>query len=107
MYEGILRIIHPESVASGIMIFVAVLGLIINIILTLILYRSLRKEDNVNIQSALWHFFGDLLNSIGVIVAVVLIHFTGWEIIDPIISIIISLIILNGGYKIIKMLGKC
>ena len=38
MYEGILRIIHPESVASGIMIFVAVLGLIINIILTLILY---------------------------------------------------------------------
>ena len=56
MYEGILRIIHPESVASGIMIFVAVLGLIINIILTLILYRSLRKEDNVNIQSALWHF---------------------------------------------------
>ena len=44
MYEGILRIIHPESVASGIMIFVAVLGLIINIILTLILYRSLRKK---------------------------------------------------------------
>lgn len=106
MYEGILRIIHPESVASGIMIFVAVLGLIINIILTLILFRSLRKEDNVNIQSALWHFFGDLLNSIGVIVAVVLIHFTGWEIIDPIISIIISLIILNGGYKIIKNAWK-
>ena len=51
-------------------------------------------------------FFGDLLNSIGVIVAVVLIHFTGWAIIDPIISIIISLIILNGGYKIPKMLGK-
>ena len=106
MYEGILRIIHPEPVASGIMIFVAVLGLIINIILTLILFRSLRKEDNVNIQSALWHFFGDLLNSIGVIVAVVLIHFTGWAIIDPIISIIISLIILNGGYKIIKNAWK-
>ena len=51
-------------------------------------------------------FFGDLLNSIGVIVAVVLIHFTGWEIIDPIISIIISLIILNGGYKIIKNAWK-
>ena len=36
----------------------------------------------------------------------VLIHFTGWEIIDPIISIIISLIILNGGYKIIKNAWK-
>ena len=59
------------------------------------------------IFKAHYGIFGDLLNSIGVIVAVVLIHFTGWEIIDPIISIIISLIILNGGYKIIKMLGKC
>ncbi|MEJ7417654.1 cation transporter, partial [Staphylococcus epidermidis] len=39
-------------------------------------------------------------------VAVVLIHFTGWAIIDPIISIIISLIILNGGYKIIKNAWK-
>ena len=59
MYEGILRIIHPESVASNVMIFVAVLGLIVNIILTLILFRSLRKEDNLNILIALCHFFGD------------------------------------------------
>lgn len=49
---------------------------------------------------------GDLLNSLGVIIAVVLIHFTGWEIIDPIISIVISLVILNGGYKIIKNAWK-
>lgn len=47
-------------------------------------------------------FYGDLLNSIGVIVAVVLIHFTGWRIIDPIISIVISIIILRGGYKITR-----
>ena len=46
-------------------------------------------------------FHGDLLNSIGVIVAVVLIYFT-WRIIDPIISIVISLIILRGGYKITR-----
>ncbi|MCH8647255.1 cation diffusion facilitator family transporter [Staphylococcus lugdunensis] len=106
MYEGVMRIIHPEPVESGVMVVIATLGLFVNIILTLILVRSLKKEDNINIQSALWHFMGDLLNSLGVIVAVVLIHFTGWEIIDPIISIIISLIIFNGGYKIIKNAWK-
>ena len=106
MYEGVMRIIHPEPVESGVMVVIATLGLLVNIILTLILVRSLKKEDNINIQSALWHFMGDLLNSLGVIVAVVLIHFTGWEIIDPIISIIISLIIFNGGYKIIQNAWK-
>ena len=105
-YEGVMRIIHPEPVESGVMVVIATLGLLVNIILTLILVISLKKEDNINIQSALWHFMGDLLNSLGVIVAVVLIHFTGWEIIDPIISIIISLIIFNGGYKIIKNAWK-
>ena len=81
---------------------IASIGLLVNIILTVILVRSLKQEDNINIQSALWHFMGDLLNSIGVIVAVVLIYFTGWRIIDPIISIVISLIILRGGYKITR-----
>lgn len=106
LYEGIMRIINPTPVEGNLMIIIATLGLIINIILTLILVRSLKMEDNINIQSALWHFIGDLLNSIGVIVAIVLILFTGWYIVDPIISIIISLIILKGGYKIIKNAWK-
>ena len=105
MYEGIMRIIHPRPVESGIMILIAFIGLIANIVLTIILMIS-KKENNINIQSALWHFIGDLLNSLGIIVAFVLIHFTGWNIVDPIISILISLIILRGGYKIIKNASK-
>ncbi|CCE57995.1 cation diffusion facilitator family transporter [Staphylococcus argenteus] len=102
LYEAIVRIIYPQQIESGIMFLIASIGLLVNIILTIILVRSLKQEDNINIQSALWHFMGDLLNSIGVIVAVVLIHFTGWRIIDPIISIVISIIILRGGYKITR-----
>ena len=89
MYEGIMRIIHPRPVESGIMILIAFIGLIANIVLTIILMISLKRENNINIQSALWHFIGDLLNSLGIIVAFVLIHFTGWNIVDPIISILI------------------
>ena len=63
MYEGIMRIIHPRPVESGIMILIAFIGLIANIVLTIILMISLKK-NNINIQSALWHFIGDLLNSL-------------------------------------------
>ena len=99
-YEAIVRIIFPKPVDSGLMLVIATIGLIVNIVLTIILVRSLKSENNINIQSALWHFMGDLLNSIGVIVAVVLIYFTGIQLIDPILSMVIALVILRGGYKI-------
>ena len=49
------------------MLVIATIGLIVNIVLTVILMRSLKNEQNINVQSALWHFVGDLLNSVGVI----------------------------------------
>lgn len=101
-YEGILRMINPQEVDVQLMLIISTIGLIVNIILTFILARSLKGEENINIQSALWHFIGDLLNSIGVIVAVAVIYFTNWVLIDPILSILISLIIFRGGYKIVK-----
>ncbi|TDM14672.1 cation diffusion facilitator family transporter [Macrococcus bovicus] len=101
-YEGIMRIVHPQQVDVKLMLTISLIGLVVNIILTLILARSLKGEDNINVQSALWHFIGDLLNSVGVIVAVVVIYFTHWVLIDPILSILISLIIFRGGYKIVK-----
>ncbi|MCS4487098.1 cation diffusion facilitator family transporter [Staphylococcus americanisciuri] len=101
-YEAILRIIYPKSIDSTLMFGIATIGLLVNIVLTIILVRSLKAENNINIQSALWHFMGDLLNSVGVIVAVVLIHLTGIQLIDPILSMIIALVILRGGYKIMR-----
>lgn len=101
-YEGVMRILHPQTVDVKLMLTISIIGLIVNIVLTIILARSLKDEDNINVQSALWHFIGDLLNSVGVIVAVVIIYFTHWVLIDPILSILISIIILRGGYKIVK-----
>lgn len=99
-YEAIMRILYPRQVESNLMLIIATIGLIVNIILTIILMRSLKNENNINIQSALWHFLGDLLNSVGVIVAVLLIFFTGIQLIDPILSMVISVVIFRGGYKI-------
>ncbi|QMV39901.1 cation diffusion facilitator family transporter [Cohnella cholangitidis] len=100
--EGIKRMIHPQQVDLTMMLAIATIGLIVNITLTLILSRSMKAENNLNVKSALWHFIGDLLSSIGVIVSAILIRFTGWQVLDPLISMVIGGIICVGGYKIIR-----
>lgn len=100
--EGIRRAIQPEEIDLSLMLIIASIGLIVNIILTTILSRSMKNEENLNIQSALWHFIGDLLSSVGVILSAIIIYFTGFIIVDPIISIIIGIIIFTGGAKIIR-----
>ncbi len=100
--EGIRRMIQPEEIQLGLMLTIATIGLIVNIVLTTILSRSIKDEDNLNVRSALWHFIGDLLSSIGVIVSGVLIYFTSWSILDPIISMVIGCIIFIGGARIIR-----
>lgn len=101
-FEGIRRLIVPEEIDLPLMLTIAVIGLIVNIVLTYILSRSVKEEDNLNIRSALWHFIGDLLSSIGVIVSAVLIYFTSWIVFDPIISMVIGGIIFTGGAKILR-----
>lgn len=100
--EGARRFVTQPEIDFGIMLVIAVIGLIVNIILTALLSRSMKEENNLNIRSALWHFIGDLLSSIGVILSALLIYFTNWHIFDPIISIIIGGIIFGGGAKIIR-----
>lgn len=100
--EGIKRMIEPREIDLPLMLTISTIGLIVNIILTYILSKSMKEEENLNIKSALWHFIGDLLNSIGVIFSALLIYFTGFTLIDPLISIVIGSVIFIGGAKIIR-----
>ncbi|TCM99646.1 cobalt-zinc-cadmium efflux system protein [Paenibacillus sp. BK033] len=101
-YEGVQRQIHPEPVDMGLMLGIAVIGLIVNVVLTLLLHRSAKEEENLNVKSALWHFIGDTLSSAGVIVSAILMKATGILLFDPIISMVIGGIIAIGGVKIIR-----
>jgi cobalt-zinc-cadmium efflux system protein len=100
--EGIRRIIDPQLVDLTTMLSIAIVGLIVNIVLTIVLSRSMKEEENLNIKSALWHFIGDLLSSVGIIISAILIYFTGFFILDPLISMVIGGIIFIGGYKIVR-----
>jgi cobalt-zinc-cadmium efflux system protein len=100
--EGVQRFLHPQDIKFGTMITIASIGLVVNIVLTVVLHRSMEDEENLNVQSALWHFIGDLISSIGVIVSAGLIYWTGQRWFDPLISMVIGCILLTGGYKIIR-----
>ncbi|MEB3749984.1 cation diffusion facilitator family transporter [Geobacillus sp. FSL W8-0032] len=102
LWEGIQRFLHPQPIQFRLMLGIAAIGLVVNATLTIVLSRSTKTEDNLNVQSALWHFIGDLISSIGVIVSALLIYWTGWTVFDPIISLVIAAIIFTGGAKIMR-----
>lgn len=101
-FEGVQRIFNPVKIELETMFNIAMIGLLFNIVVTYILYRSMKEENNLNVKSALLHFFGDLLSSVGVILSSIIIRFTGFFGIDIIMSFIIGLIIFTGGFKIAK-----
>ena len=102
IYESVIRFFNPKEIDFGSMFFIALAGLIFNIVITWILFSSTKKENNINIKSAMLHFLGDLLNSVGVIISSIIIYFTNFVYIDIIMSVLISVIIFTGGYKISK-----
>jgi cobalt-zinc-cadmium efflux system protein len=100
--EGIRRFIHPEPINFKLMLIIACIGFIVNLVLTFVLSHSAKEEENLGVKSALWHFIGDLLSSLGVIISAIVIYFTDFQWVDPLISIAIGGIIFAGGSKIIK-----
>ncbi len=99
-YKAYLRIISPEHVESVGMLVVAIIGFVANIIVAFWL-KDFSHED-LNVRSAYLHIVWDALASIGVIIGAVIIYVTEWFVVDPIISIGISLIIISGALRIVK-----
>lgn len=101
-WESVRRMLNPEPVVLPVMLTIASIGFVVNLVLTFVLSRSMEEEENLNVQSALWHFIGDLLSSAGVILSSLLIWWTGQMWFDPLISLVIGGIIFVGGAKIIR-----
>ncbi|MCI6206959.1 MAG: cation diffusion facilitator family transporter [Corynebacterium glucuronolyticum] len=90
--RAIMRFMAPDpEVHTGVMLVVAVVGLLANVVSAVILNRS--ASDSMNVRGALLHVLSDLLGSVAVIVAGVIIQFTGFTMADSIASLLIALII--------------
>jgi cobalt-zinc-cadmium efflux system protein len=97
--ESVLRIRNPEPV-GGLMLWVAVAGLIINVISARILHGG--ASENMNVRGAYLHVLGDLLGSVGVVVAALIIRYTGWLLADPIASFVTTALIMRGAWTLVR-----
>lgn len=97
--EAWQRLQAPHEVLAGPMLTVAVLGLVLNLVVMWILTRA--DTEHVNIQGAVLHVLGDLLGSVGAIAAAVIIAFTGWTAVDPILSVLVALLILRSAWRLL------
>lgn len=102
-YEAMERLSKPVEVLGGTMLAIAALGLVVNVATLMILNHG--GEANLNVRAALLHVLSDLLGSVAAIGAALVILQTGWTPIDPILSIVITLLILRSAWIITKDAG--
>jgi cobalt-zinc-cadmium efflux system protein len=98
--EAIQRFSDPQPVAGKTVIIVALIGIVINTI-TALLFMSGRKND-LNIRGAFMHMAADAVVSLGVVIAGFVILWTGWQWLDPFVSLVISIVILFGTWGLLK-----
>lgn len=98
--EAVQRLIEPVEVLGVPMLAVASAGLVVNIVAYAILHRG--ASENMNVQGAALHVLGDLLGSVAAIAAAVVILWTGWMPIDPLLSVLVALLILNSVWRLIR-----
>ncbi|MCI2921558.1 CDF family zinc efflux transporter CzrB [Staphylococcus hominis] len=98
--EAIRRFFNPIKVQSTEMFIISVIGLIVNIIVAIIMFKSGDTSHNLNMRGAFIHVLGDLLGSLGAIIASILIYVFNFTIADPIASILVSIIILKSAIGI-------
>lgn len=101
--EAYHRLNEPIEVMGGVMLWVALGGLIVNILAFWILSRG--EGDNLNVRAAALHVAGDLLGSVAALVASIVIIFTGWTPIDPLLSVFVVLIILKSAWAVVRESG--
>lgn len=116
--EAVQRWSHPVEIRSMEMLIIAVIGLVVNVVVAITLgghdhhdhahehdhsaheKNPIRKDLNLN--SAFLHVVGDAISSVGVIIAAIIIQFTGLNWVDPLISILIGVIILASSFRVLK-----
>ncbi|MBU3699494.1 MAG: cation transporter [Candidatus Kapabacteria bacterium] len=90
-----------SHVDSDLMLWVAIVGFVANAISAIYLHKS----EHITTRSAYLHVMTDLMSSLGVIIAAIVIELTGWELIDPLISIAIAIMITRGAIRVIRQAG--
>lgn len=101
VWEAIARFRAPQPVAGGLMLGIAIAGLVSNLLCFWLLHQGQDKQ-NINVRAAALHVLGDLLGSAGAVVAALLIMWTGWTPFDPILSMLVSVLVVNSARRLLQ-----
>lgn len=103
LHEAWGRFLHPEAVKSKEMFIIASIGLVMNLLAAKRLHGH--SHDDLNVRSAFLHVLGDAVASVGVIIGGIIMLYTGWYVVDALISVAIVLIIGWGSFRLIREAG--
>ena len=101
-YESYDRLLHPQQVAANTMMIVAAVALVLNLGIAWALGGHGDHHHDLNVRAAWLHMAGDAASSVGIVVGALLIRYTGWQTIDPVLSILIGIAIVWSGWGIIR-----
>jgi cobalt-zinc-cadmium efflux system protein len=103
VYEAVQRLFSPQPILSGVMLVVAALGLVANVVVLRVLHGH--DPDDVNVAGASLHVLGDLLGSVAAVLAALAVRWMGWNWADPVLSILVSLLILRSAWSLVRRSG--
>ena len=98
--EAVLRLLQPEPVVSATVMAVAAVGIVVNGVSAWLLHRQ--DQGDLNLRAAFLHMITDMLVSVSVVVAGALLWLTNWSWIDPLLSLLISGVIMIGTWRLLK-----
>ena len=99
-YEAYRRFVNPPEVEAGILIGVGLVAVVINLVTALLVRKG--SESDLNIRAAFIHLMGDVLSTVGAVIAGVIIYFTGANWLDPLVSVLIGFLILYNAWGILR-----
>lgn len=100
IWEAFHRLMSPTPVETGMVMVVAGIGIVINGLTALLFFKD--KDHDINLKGAYLHMAADALISLGVVISALVISYTSWNWLDPLVSIIIALVIIVGTWDLLK-----
>jgi cobalt-zinc-cadmium efflux system protein len=99
-YEAYRRFLNPPEVESNILIGVGLIAVVINLVTAILVHRG--SKHDLNLRSAFVHLMGDVLSTVGAVIAGVIIYFTNANWLDPLVSVLIGFLILYNAWGILR-----
>ncbi len=100
VYEAISRIFHPVTILGAELTLVAVAGLAVNFTTAVILHRA--GSEDLNTKSAFLHMLADTLSSVAIVTGGIVIYFTDWFVIDPVLSMVVAVVVAKWAWDLLR-----